>query len=589
MEIDFLKGEYVLVDKQHLPFTVKGKNELILFKQKEGCDYYAFESGQLSDEEGKFFKFCMRAVHPVFYQFKYGDDFFSEAKEFHEDNEAYRLSEGLESQSYDYDFKNFELNAEKEFQEGLGENRLYPAIVVKKGGIRWKQYNDFMRDSLAVGDNKMILEELKRHSIALFCLEQDGTLTLLRHFTQDLSYYILRGKDEIGNLIELNYGSIKILLDCGKELNENLEEDSELEKMVLSKNYDGVLISHYHIDHAGLVGKVKCPIYMGKGCLKVLNAQNNYKNEPLLKNINCFEPNEEFAIKKNGFEIKVKPILVDHSAYDSYMFLIRGGGKTLLYTGDFRAHGRKNFSQTLKNLPNKVDVLICEATNMFCPNENMLEEEVEMKATQLMKDYKHVFVFQAGTNIDRLVSFYKASIKNKKVFLMDTYVSGICENLPNIPNPKTFKDVYCFWDVPKRFGRDGVRKYEIDWRQFHKLNKGLGYCDVGSPKNENFGDLSNFTMIVRPSMLNYLKRADEDKLSRFKTSIFDNSILIYSLWQGYKEKDDVKSFLEEMEKMGVKIVDLHTSGHCDKQTIDRLKQKVNPSIIEYVHFIKKAL
>lgn len=37
-------------------------------------------------------------------------------------------------------------------------------------------------------------------------------------------------------------------------------------------------------------------------------------------------------------------------------------GKNILYTGDFRGHGRKSYSALLSRLP-QVDILICERTN----------------------------------------------------------------------------------------------------------------------------------------------------------------------------------------------------------------------------------
>jgi mRNA degradation ribonuclease J1/J2 len=37
----------------------------------------------------------------------------------------------------------------------------------------------------------------------------------------------------------------------------------------------------------------------------------------------------------------VTPYLMDHSAFDSYGFLVCGGGKSVFYSGDFRGHGRK--------------------------------------------------------------------------------------------------------------------------------------------------------------------------------------------------------------------------------------------------------
>ena len=38
-------------------------------------------------------------------------------------------------------------------------------------------------------------------------------------------------------------------------------------------------------------------------------------------------------------DMTLTPIRVNHSAFDSYMFLIEAEGKRVLHTGDFRTHG----------------------------------------------------------------------------------------------------------------------------------------------------------------------------------------------------------------------------------------------------------
>ena len=40
-------------------------------------------------------------------------------------------------------------------------------------------------------------------------------------------------------------------------------------------------------------------------------------------------------------DIQVKPFLMDHSAFDAAAFEISADNKTVIYTGDFRGHGRK--------------------------------------------------------------------------------------------------------------------------------------------------------------------------------------------------------------------------------------------------------
>mgnify|MGYP002355039732 FL=1 len=57
------------------------------------------------------------------------------------------------------------------------------------------------------------------------------------------------------------------------------------------------------------------------------------------------------------------------------------------------------------------------------------------------------------------------------------------------------------------------------------------------------------------------------------------------MWDGYKDKEDMASFLEFIQKKGIKVVCLHVSGHADAETIDALIQKVQPSAIIPVHTI----
>jgi len=55
------------------------------------------------------------------------------------------------------------------------------------------------------------------------------------------------------------------------------------------------------------------------------------------------------------------------------------------------------------------------------------------------------------------------------------------------------------------------------------------------------------------------------------------------MWKGYMEQPELQEFLYYMESKGVKIHVLHTSGHADSWTIDKLIQDVSPKIIIPVH------
>ena len=55
------------------------------------------------------------------------------------------------------------------------------------------------------------------------------------------------------------------------------------------------------------------------------------------------------------------------------------------------------------------------------------------------------------------------------------------------------------------------------------------------------------------------------------------------MWAGYKEQSAMKEFIDECQKLGLRVVDLHTSGHADPDTIRTLIEHVNPKEIIPIH------
>lgn len=60
-----------------------------------------------------------------------------------------------------------------------------------------------------------------------------------------------------------------------------------------------------------------------------------------------------------------------------------------------------------------------------------------------------------------------------------------------------------------------------------------------------------------------------------------------------KNKKIIKDFLDFVQSIGMKIVDIHTSGHADCNDLERFLEKINPEHIIPVHtvntewFVKK--
>lgn len=374
--------------------------------------------------------------------------------------------------------------------------------------------------------------------------------------TPTLTYNVLRGQDKIGeNLIEISCGATKLLVELGKALGGG-DELSDIEKTVLQTKYDAVIVSHYHADHAGLIEyKTDCPIYIGSGAYRVVKAMSEYHGKAHASNIATYRNGKTFTVGN----IKITPYLCDHSAFDSYMLLFEAGGKSILYSGDFRFHGRKDSGGLLSRLPKTVNTLICEGTNVGNIKPCFSESELENKLVEIMRSNNNpVFVLQSGSNIDRLVSVYRASKRSNRILYEDNYTALIaCAAGGKIPRPDIFNDVVAFTPSLVR-GRRKDMFFEFENK------RGLTRIANGTKR---------FTMTIRPSMLGYLKKL-ADKMDLFGT------VLIYSIWNGYKENKDISEFLSAMKSLGINIIDLHTSGHASAEDIELLKQTVRAE--EYV-------
>lgn len=372
-----------------------------------------------------------------------------------------------------------------------------------------------------------------------------------------MKIHIHRGQNQIGgNIIEIATNTTKILLDAGLELNDNDKQSlPPIQGLFDYASYDAIFISHYHGDHVGLAYHTHkdIPVYIGEASYKIIQASDHYKKVSTITPKDFLHHNQTITVG----DISVTPYLCDHSAFDSYMLFCEANDETILYTGDFRSNGRKSFNALLNVLPKNVDKLLCEGTTLSRDNYVAVsEKELEKQAIDLFcKTSGPIFVLQSSMNIDRIVTMYRAAKRSKRIFLEEVYMADIATAAgKNIPNPN-FNDVYAFITSPT--------KYSMLSKHKNKVGK-------------SFISKQPFVMCVRNSMLHYLKSLS-DKMS------FEDGILIYSFWNGYRETEDMKLFLSECEKLGLKIFTLHTSGHADETTLKRLIEKVQPKILIPIH------
>lgn len=385
---------------------------------------------------------------------------------------------------------------------------------------------------------------------------------------------IHRGSKEIGgNCIELESAGKHILFDLGMPLTAANPDDVCLPEVSGlmdgdDPNFLGIVISHPHQDHYGLLPKAHpaTPVFIGKEAHAILEASAPFSPSGLhLDHVTHYRDKSPFDIGR----FRITPFLMDHSAFDAYALLVEANGKALFYTGDFRAHGRKAgaFKQLLSGGPTGVDVLLMEGTNIgHQSNEGRLITESQLEneiRASLAKTEGLALAWFSGQNIDRFVTFYKAAKRVGRTLVVDLYVAHILDALDrrSLPNPRS-SDLRVF--LPSRMRSKIVREKRFDLVS--------PYYEKRIYPEEIKDDASNLVTTFRPVMCRELERARCLKGAR----------LIYSLWPGYLERgnQDIRKWCQGY---GVHFEIQHTSGHAGISDMKKLVNALSPRRIVPIH------
>jgi len=408
-----------------------------------------------------------------------------------------------------------------------------------------------------------------------------------------MHFKIHRGTKEIGgSCVEVWTESTRLLLDFGMPLVEKDGKEFDFRKYkglnsqelvkqdILpdieglydnTKNLiDGVIISHAHQDHYGLANFINENVqyYLSEATHEIIKLNNIFTPQDLqLKRTFYFEKSKTFKIGN----ISITPYWADHSAFDSYSFLVEANGKSLFYSGDFRSHGRKAkaFYWFTHNAPQNVDYLLLEGTTIGRNNKPFkTETDIENELIEVFKQPDKInLIYTSGQNIDRLVSVYRACTRTKKILVIDIYIA------------KVLKEISKFAGTP--FPSDSFHNIKVMYPRFtsNRLNK-EGHKDIlyqftkyKITKEEISNKAKEIVMTVRPSM-----QTDLDHINRI-----EGGNLIYSMWEGYLQSSSTKKIIEYLTKRKFNIHKIHTSGHADTETLKKMVKAIKPKNIVPIH------
>jgi len=368
---------------------------------------------------------------------------------------------------------------------------------------------------------------------------------------------IHRGASQIGGCVtEIRTEKARILIDLGSNLPGSDKPDFKPEEIkTLTDGVDAIFYTHYHIGFHNLVDPAKQ--YIGEGAKEVLECKYNALARHMedkscleaIQKMKCYKPEEEFEISD---DLTIIPYYCSHSAFDSYMFLIKAEEKMILHTGDFRKHGYmgKALIPALKKYIKQVDILITEGTMLSRSSEKVKpEREIQGDIADVLRKNKYVFALTSSTDIDRLASMKEACATAHRNLLADTYQKGVMD----VFTKYTRSPLYNFNSTFNLSGRNLVKNPKIVWRMKHE----------------------GFLLPVRCSG-EWLIRTVMEKYND------EEPHLIYSMWNGYYKGTEEQQIKEAVTIRSLfkpeNIHDIHTSGHADCDTLAEVCRTVYPRL-----------
>lgn len=380
-----------------------------------------------------------------------------------------------------------------------------------------------------------------------------------------------RGSNQIGGCVtEYECNGWKLFVDYGEQLPGAPMSDQKLEIDGLTCGdirKSALLITHYHSDHIGKITELpaELPIYMGKMAKEIVSELANHlssvseehrKMAERLNNVNTFVPRKHFTFG----EFDIIPIVVDHSAFDAYAFCIEAKELKVFHSGDFRKHGFRSgkLSTVIERYVERADYVVCEATNVNRPDTALMSEhELQKEFEKAFTENKYNVVYVSSTNIDRLFGLYHAAIRANRPFYVDAY-------------QKRIMDIVAGRD--KIWGKSSLYNY-IEGKKPQKLiQRGTEF--IANDKFIDFVSEHGYVLVAR----------EGERFDNLLNQLPDEGRVKYlSMWNGYLDESKAAYNPALAKSVGDDYRYMHTSGHCDMNSLEELITELDPKAIIPIH------
>lgn len=381
---------------------------------------------------------------------------------------------------------------------------------------------------------------------------------------------------------------------------------------------DGVLISHAHLDHIGLIPYLRpdiqligsditftildyldnttsgdrsqfcayypsfelVPMKRGEGMKRATKA--DLKNEKIEREFIKLDKSKSYTIGN----IEVHGYPVDHSLAGAYGYILKTSMGNIAYTGDLRFHGydgstTENFVNVLKD--EEIKILLCEGTRIQ-ETPGITESSLETSIRKVIDDTKHlVLCYYPFRDTNRILSFSKAAaacgrrflINPKQAYFIHQLTQHTGLTLPDMKNLEILlpRKGWGIWsdttyDEKTRKG-DYTRSYPKVINEFLENKDVVTPQEVASSQNEYVVTCSFYEL----NLLHDLLPKEGSKFIWSRSDPFDE--------EGEIEYNRVQAWLDYFN-LGEPL-HMHCSGHLSGTEIASLIEKVNPEILVPIH------